>query len=77
MLSGDQQRDFRPVIRKFRTTADDGKSCLTSFYNLDAIAVGYRLDCRQAIPTRLISRAGSSRPQLKLSSHRAAGMRQG
>ena len=33
------------VIRKFRITADDGKSYLTNLYNLDAIiAVGYRVN---------------------------------
>lgn len=32
------------VIRKFRTTASDGKNCNTNFYNLDAIiSVGYRV----------------------------------
>ncbi len=32
------------VVRKFRTTAADGKSYLTSFYNLDMIiALGYRV----------------------------------
>jgi hypothetical protein len=33
------------VIRKFRITAADGKSCSTKFYNLDAIiSVGYRVN---------------------------------
>jgi hypothetical protein len=42
------------VIRKFRTTAADGKSYLTSFYNLDAIiAVGYRVNSRQATQFRI------------------------
>lgn len=42
------------VIRKFRITADDGKSYLTSFYNLDAIiAVGYRVNSRQATQFRI------------------------
>ena len=42
------------VIRKFRMTADDGKSYLTSFYNLDAIiAVGYRVNSRQATQFRI------------------------
>ncbi len=32
------------VIRKFRTTAADGKNYNTNFYNLDAIiSVGYRV----------------------------------
>jgi hypothetical protein len=41
------------VIRKFRMTAGDGKSYLTSFYDLDAIiAVGYRVNSRQATQFR-------------------------
>ena len=37
------------VIQKFRITANDGKSYLTNFYNLDAIiAVGYRVNSLQA-----------------------------
>lgn len=37
--------DETAVLRKFRTTAPDGKRYLTSFYNLDAvIAVGYRVN---------------------------------
>lgn len=39
------------VVRKFRTTASDGKSYMTSFYNLDMIiALGYRI--RSIIATR-------------------------
>ena len=39
------------VVRKFRTTATDGKSYLTTFYNLDMIiALGYRV--RSIIATR-------------------------
>lgn len=46
--------DEDAVIRKFRMTADDGKSYLTSFYNLDAIiAVGYRVNSRQATQFRI------------------------
>ena len=42
------------VIGKFRMTADDGKSYLTRFYNLDAIiAVGYRVNSRQATQFRI------------------------
>ncbi len=45
--------DEDSVIRKFRMTADDGKSYLTSFYDLDAIiAVGYRVNSRQATQFR-------------------------
>ena len=39
------------VVRKFRTTAADGKSYLTTFYNLDMIiALGYRV--RSIVATR-------------------------
>ena len=39
------------VVRKFRTTAADGKSYLTTYYNLDMIiALGYRV--RSIIATR-------------------------
>ena len=41
----------RSVVRKFRTTATDGKSYLTTYYNLDMIiALGYRV--RSIIATR-------------------------
>lgn len=41
------------VIRKFRTTAADGKRYLTAFYNLDAIiSVGYRVNSLQATAFR-------------------------
>ncbi len=43
-----------PVIRKFRTTAADGKTYETQFYHLDAIiAVGYRVNSRQATQFRI------------------------
>lgn len=42
------------VISKMETTAADGKSYLTSFYNLDAvIAVGYRVNSLQATQFRI------------------------
>ena len=42
------------VVRKFRTTAIDGKSYLTTFYNLDMIiALGYRV--RSITATRFSS----------------------
>ena len=42
------------VIRKIRITAADGKSYLTNFYHLDAIiAVGYRVNSRQATQFRI------------------------
>ncbi len=41
------------VIRKFRTTAADGKSYDTQFYNLDAIiSVGYRVNSTKATQFR-------------------------
>lgn len=48
--------ELRPeaVIRKIRNTAADGKSYLTNFYHLDAIiAVGYRVNSRQATQFRI------------------------
>lgn len=43
--------DEESVVRKFRTTASDGKSYLTTFYNLDMIiALGYRV--KSMIATR-------------------------
>jgi len=42
------------VVSKMETTATDGKSYLTSFYNLDAIiAVGYRINSIQATQFRI------------------------
>lgn len=42
------------VIRKIRITAADGKSYLTTFYNLDAIvSVGYRVNSRRATHFRI------------------------
>jgi len=42
------------VVRKFRTTANDGKSYETKFYNLDAIiSVGYRVNSKQATQFRI------------------------
>lgn len=42
------------VIQKFRITANDGKSYLTNFYNLDVIiAVGYRVNSLQATQFRI------------------------
>lgn len=41
------------VIRKFRSTAADGKQYLTNFYNLDAIiSVGYRVNSKRATQFR-------------------------
>ncbi len=50
---GSGELDADPVIRKFRTTAADGKKYLTAFYNLDAIiSVGYRVNSLQATAFR-------------------------
>jgi len=49
--SGEQRDDS--VIRKFRTTAADGKSYHTQFYNLDAIiAIGFRVNSVRATQFR-------------------------
>lgn len=41
------------VIRKFRTTASDGKNYNTNFYNIDAIiSVGYRVNSKRATQFR-------------------------
>jgi hypothetical protein len=49
--SGEAREDS--VIRKFRTTAADGKNYDTQFYNLDAIiAVGFRVNSARAIQFR-------------------------
>lgn len=42
------------VVRKFRTTASDGKTYNTNYYNLDAIiSVGYRVNSREATQFRI------------------------
>ena len=42
------------VVRKFRTTASDGKSYETSYYNLDLIiSVGYRIKSKVATQFRI------------------------
>jgi len=42
------------VVRKYRTTADDGKDYTTSFYNLDVIiSVGYRVKSHQGTQFRI------------------------
>ena len=46
--------DENAVVRKFRTTANDGKLYETNFYNLDAIiSVGYRVNSKQATQFRI------------------------
>jgi hypothetical protein len=50
--TGELQEDS--VISKMETTAADGKNYSTSYYNLDAIiAVGYRVNSRQATQFRI------------------------
>jgi len=50
--TGELQEDS--VISKMETTAADGKNYVTAFYNLDAIiAVGYRVNSRQATQFRI------------------------
>ncbi|MBW2642193.1 MAG: virulence RhuM family protein [Deltaproteobacteria bacterium] len=51
---GELQKDT--VIRKFRITADDGKSYLTNFFNLDVIiSVGYRVKSHRGTQFRIWS----------------------
>src|SRR5690606_38725944 len=48
-----QELTAEPVIRKFRITANDGKTYQTQFYNLDAIiSVGYRVNSIRATQFR-------------------------
>jgi len=50
--TGELQEDA--VVSKMETTAADGKNYLMAFYNLDAIiAVGYRVNSRQATQFRI------------------------
>ncbi len=44
----------KAVVRKFRTTADDGKSYQVNYYNLDVIiSVGYRVKSKQGTRFRI------------------------
>lgn len=46
--------DENSVVRKFRTTASDGKNYNTNYYNLDAIiSVGYRVNSSKATQFRI------------------------
>ncbi|PWY56063.1 cell filamentation protein Fic [Legionella qingyii] len=48
-----QELDQSSVIRKFLTTANDGKNYNTQYYNLDAIiSVGYRVNSKRATQFR-------------------------
>ena len=51
-----EEDELKPeaVVRKFRTTAADGKSYDTSYYNLDLIiSVGYRIKSKVATQFRI------------------------
>ncbi|MDR2921483.1 MAG: virulence RhuM family protein [Tannerella sp.] len=52
-IFADGELEENSVCRKFRHTADDGKSYQVKFYNLEAIiSVGYRVDSQRAIEFR-------------------------
>jgi len=54
MFSRKRELDKNSVVRKFRTTASDGKSYATNFYNLDVvISVGYRVKSPQGTQFRI------------------------
>lgn len=49
-----QELNEKSVVRKFRTTASDGKNYNTKYYNLDAIiSVGYRVNSTKATQFRI------------------------
>ncbi len=49
--------DKDAVVRKFRTTADDGKTYNVTYYNLDMIiSLGYRI---KSVNRKLLTGAGS------------------
>lgn len=53
-IFNDGELEENSVIRKFRTTASDGKNYLTNFYNLDVIiSVGYRVKSQQGTQFRI------------------------
>ncbi len=50
----DGELDEESVVRKFRTTADDGKEYLVNYYNLDVIiSVGYRVKSKRGTQFRI------------------------
>lgn len=51
---GERELDASSVVRKFRTTAEDGKSYNVNYYNLDVIiSVGYRVKSQQGTLFRI------------------------
>lgn len=53
-IFAEEELDQNSVVKKFFTTATDGKDYETNFYNLDAIiAVGYRVNSRRATQFRI------------------------
>ncbi len=53
-IFAEEELDPDSVVKKFFTTAADGKNYETNFYNLDAIiAVGYRVSSRRATQFRI------------------------
>ena len=53
-LFKEEELEENSVIRKFRTTAQDGKNYNTNFYNLDVIiSVGYRVKSKQGTQFRI------------------------
>lgn len=53
-IFNEQELDKISVVRKFRTTAQDGKSYNTTYYNLDVIiSVGYRVKSKEGTQFRI------------------------
>ena len=53
-IFADEELAENAVVRNFRTTASDGKSYNTNYYNLDAIiSVGYRVNSSKATQFRI------------------------
>lgn len=50
----EEELEEKAVVRKFRTTASDGKQYTTTFYNLDVIiSVGYRVKSKRGTQFRI------------------------
>jgi len=53
-IFNEKELDEKSVVRKYRTTAADGKSYNTSYYSLDVIiSVGYRVNSHQGTQFRI------------------------